>query len=298
VVLIIKKIPKMPENPLYDIRLMRKNDLPEAICLSMAEGWNQTESDWNLLLEGPDNICIVAEYGKKIAGTATALCHSGKVAWIGMVLVDKELRGQGIGRMLLINIIDRLNHIESVKLDATPAGQPLYKHLGFKEEYKILRMISPSFTDFYYKYQNGEPMHLETEELPEILNLDRSIFGTERSYLLKSLYQNYPLKAFLIKQNKKVRGYIFGRDGTRFDYIGPVSALSTDDAKSLIAKALIILNNHPVALDVLEDKEELVAWLESIGFVTQRHFIRMYLRSNSYSGIVKNQYLISGPEFG
>lgn len=288
----------MPENSAFRIRPMRKNDLEEAICLSGGEGWNQTEKDWKLLLEGPMNTCIVAEYANKLAGTATALSHSDKIAWIGMVLVDKELRGQGIGKALLLSMIEKLTHLESIKLDATPAGLPLYQSLGFQEEYRIIRLISPSFSDFYYKYPDGEPVHMDAEGMAAVLDLDKTIFGTDRSYLLKTLYQNYPVKAFLRKQDQKIDGYIFGRDGIRFNYLGPVSALSSDSARSLIAKALMILNNQPVALDILEDKEDLLKWLESIGFVRQRHFVRMYLKGNPYPGIKENQYLISGPEFG
>ena len=32
-----------------------------------------------------------------------------------------------------------LKHVESVKLDATPAGEPLYRKLGFIEEHKIIQ---------------------------------------------------------------------------------------------------------------------------------------------------------------
>ena len=135
----------MTGNLPFKIRPMQLTDLDQAINLSKTEGWNQTEKDWRLLLENPVNTCIVAELNNKIAGTATALNHSDEVAWIGMVLVDKSLRGQGAGKMLLTHIIDELKGIKSIKLDATPAGQPLYQKLGFIEEHLIFRMTNTSF---------------------------------------------------------------------------------------------------------------------------------------------------------
>jgi len=51
-------------------------------------------------------------------------------------------------------------------------------------------------------------------------------------------------------------------------------------------------------MDVLQDKGELIKWLEHQGFEIQRPFTRMYLKSNCYSGEPGFQYLISGPEFG
>jgi hypothetical protein len=93
-------------------------------------------------------------------------------------------------------------------------------------------------------------------------------------------------------------GYISGRDGSRFNYVGPLGAGNFESARSLISISLRSLIKKPVALDVPEDKEDLISWLESAGFTKQRHFIRMYLKVNPYPGIPESQYLISGPEYG
>jgi len=288
----------MPDNSAFKIRPMITNDLIQAISLSNSEGWNQTEKDWKLLLENPGNICIVAEYDDKVIGTATALNHSDKIAWIGMVLVDKSFRGRGVGKRLLTNVIGALKNVDSIKLDATPEGLPLYQKLGFSDEYKIFRMINPSLQSFKKQPFNYEPLNIDPESFSDVLKLDKKIFGTARTYLLEALFSNYPTKSFLINKNKKLEGYVFGRNGARFNYIGPIAALSEDSARILILKALESLNSQPVALDILQDKQDLIKWLESLGFVKHRHFIRMYLKSNSYSGLIEYQYLISGPEFG
>jgi len=277
---------------------MKPGDLGEAFELSSTEGWNQTEKDWRLLIENPVNTCLVAEFGNRVAGTATAINYSDKVAWIGMVLVDETLRGQGAGKMLLKEIIGRLEHVESIKLDATPAGEPLYKSLGFVTEYSIIRMTNGSLEYDNSNESTNESLKITQNNLHDVIEMDNLIFGANRSYLLNVLFKNYPEKAFLLGQENKFLGYILGRDGTRFNYVGPVNATSTGSAMILIKQAFKSLINKPVALDILQDKEELIMWLESAGFVKQRHFSRMYLKINPYPGIVKNQYLISGPEFG
>lgn len=288
----------MPEKLVFKIRPMAAGDLEQALSLSISEGWNQTENDWRLLFENPVNVCLVAEYNDKVAGTATAICYSDKVAWIGMVLVDKSLRGQGAGKMLLTSIIEKLKHIESIKLDATPAGQPLYQSLGFTEELKVFRMTNISLNSSELEVTSNKLTRIDQGSLLEVLKLDNNIFGADRSYLLQTILLNYPEKGFLLNQNHRIEGFIFGREGVRFNYIGPVSAFSTEAAQILIKNALQTLNEKPVAIDVLKDKEDLIEWLESLGFVKQRYFVRMYLKSNDFKGILKNQYLISGPEFG
>jgi GNAT superfamily N-acetyltransferase len=288
----------MPENKSFTIRPMRPDDLEQAFGLSLIEGWNQTMNDWKLLLDNPVNVCIVAEKDKRVAGTATALNHENKVAWIGMVLVDKSLRGQGAGKMLLGEIINRVKHVESVKLDATPAGEPLYRKLGFVDEYKIFRMTCDAL-NYGTKMVSGKELpEINQDNISEVLILDRNIFGADRGYLLRKLVIENPGKAFSIKKGIQPEGYIFGRAGSRFNYIGPLGALSQDSARHLISKALASLNGQAIALDIPEDKADLIRWLEANGFVMQRHFVRMYLAVNPYPGRVYDQYLISGPEFG
>jgi GNAT superfamily N-acetyltransferase len=277
---------------------MNHGDIPSAMDLSYSEGWNQTEKDWRLLLDNPANICMVVESGTRIIGTSTALNHSNKVAWIGMVLIDKNYRGLGAGRLIFDHLLKKLDHFDSVKLDATPAGYPVYRKSGFADELTIYRMTTNSCQNIPKEDLRSEIESITSETISDIIKYDENIFGINRQYVLNTLLQNYPEKAFLIKRNKKICGYIMGRDGIRFNYLGPVFAHSEDDARALIGKALTSMNKKPVALDILEDKNGLAEWLQTAGFAIQRSFVRMYLKSNKYCGIVKNQFLISGPELG
>jgi hypothetical protein len=215
-----------------------------------------------------------------------------------MVLVDKSMRGLGAGKMLMTYIVSKLNDMDSVKLDATPAGLPLYRSMGFVDEYSIYRMTTPALKSIAYRYAGDKPRKITPARLQEIIALDEPVFGAERGYLLNMLYQNLPEKAFAFEENKGAWGYVFGRTGTRFNYIGPACAGSAEAARGLISAALEPFHSKPVAIDVPADKTELITWLELIGFVKQRDFIRMYLGKNLHPGKPEFQYLISGPEFG
>jgi ribosomal protein S18 acetylase RimI-like enzyme len=288
----------MAENKIFIIRKMRPDDISQAFDLSLKEGWNQTLKDWRLLFDNPQNVCLVAEKDNMVAGTATALNHEDKIAWIGMVLVDKALRGQGAGKMLLEHIISSVKQIKSVKLDATPAGEPLYRKLGFLEEYKIFRMTCDNLNRISDMSPGKNLSSIDQDNLSHITEFDRVIFGADRSNLLMKLLTGNPGRAFFIRKNRTIEGFAFGRDGSRFNYLGPVAATSQVSAMQLICKSLESLNNQAIALDVPEDKADLIRWLESTGFVKQRHFVRMYLKDNPFPGSISNQYLISGPEFG
>jgi ribosomal protein S18 acetylase RimI-like enzyme len=288
----------MAESLSFRIRLMEPGDLDQALSLSLSEGWNQTREDWQFLLSNPENICIVAEKDNRLAGTATALIHDRKVAWIGMVLVDKSLRGQGAGKMLMKDIIARLHHVRAIKLDATPAGEPLYTSLGFLPEHGIIRMTCSA-----YDPAKGAGIHegifpVEPGYLQKTVDFDTEIFGVGRSDLINHLASKYPELSFCHTIGDRIDGFIQGRYGSKFTYIGPAEAVSAGIAIDLISKTLSQLPGKAIALDIPEDKEEVVEWLESAGFIRQRYFTRMYLDENPWPGITDRQYLISGPEFG
>lgn len=235
----------------------------------------------------------------KIVGTATAINYENNVAWIGMVLVDREHRGQGLSKRLLSALFEQLKACHSIKLDATPAGQPVYQKYDFKDEYLIHRMTSDLVSVKSLSIENTsfvESVHLKN--IPEIVDLDKRVFGANRKQLIEFLVKNYTDNAWMIKRNGQITGFALGREGTRFFQVGPVLASTTADAKSLIVKSLSQLEGQPVVVDILEDKTELMDWLGTLGFVKQRHFIRMYRNTNPYPGIPGNHYLIAGPEFG
>jgi GNAT superfamily N-acetyltransferase len=281
------------------LKILESADIEQALRLSKAEGWNQTEKDWQLLIQNSENVCLAAETGGKIAGTATAINYENDVAWIGMVLVDPEYRGQGLSKTLLSALFEQLKTCRSVKLDATPAGQPVYRKFGFKDEYLIHRMTSDSVSLKSLSNEStsfAEPVHLNN--IPEIVDLDKQVFGANRKQLIEFLVENYTDNAWMTKRNGKITGFALGREGTRFFQVGPVVASTTADAKSLVVKSLSQLEGRQAVIDILEDKVELTDWLETLGFVKQRHFIRMYRNDNPYPGISGNHYLIAGPEFG
>jgi ribosomal protein S18 acetylase RimI-like enzyme len=286
------------EKPSFILRDMKLSDITSAMKLSNAEGWNQTENDWKLLVENAENICMVAESGNKVIGTTTAINYSNQVAWIGMVLVATEYRSMGISKSLLTNIFKRLEHVKSIKLDATPEGQQVYKKLDFKDEYLIVRMTNTSMKNIAMGDDDTQAEPVEFHHTREIIELDEFIFGANRKQLITFLVNEYPAKSWLLKRNNIIAGFVLGRDGNRYPQVGPVVASTTSDAKILIIKALNNLTNQSVLVDVLADKDWLLNWLHSIGFIKQRHFTRMYKNENLLPEITSKQYLIAGPEFG
>ncbi len=142
------------------------------------------------------------------------------------------------------------------------------------------------------------PEPVQLKHIDEMVALDKAVFGAERKQLIEYLIRENPGKAWIIKHDNRITGFALGRKGNKYHHIGPVTASSFIDAKVLITKALNELENKPVVLDVLCDKEELINWFNTIGFIQQRQFVRMYKNENPFPGMTDKNYLISGPEFG
>jgi GNAT superfamily N-acetyltransferase len=284
---------------LADIRNLTISDVTEARMLSDAERWNQTEKEWEFLIETPGNICLAAETGGKLIGTATAMIYENKVAWIGMVLVHREHRGKGVSKLLLSNLLKMIDPGIMVKLDATPAGQQVYQKMGFHDEYLIHRLTHPSVSASEWQNKDSnlsELVHLNS--ISDISDFDRQVFGADRSSLLEFLLKKFPENAWVMKKNNQIRGFAMGRIGSRFCHIGPVSALTNEEAAILIFKLLRQFDGRPVVVDISDQKSELKTRLTAIGFIQERHFMRMYKNEIMPEEVSDYQVLICGPEFG
>src|ERR1700687_3445839 len=114
------------------IRRMTPADVPLGMRLKQQAGWNQTEADWRRFLDLEPDGCFVAELDDDPVATTTT-CVFGVIGWIAMVLVDVPVRGRGIGSALMRHALEYLDdrNVLTVRLDATPLGQPVYEKLGF-----------------------------------------------------------------------------------------------------------------------------------------------------------------------
>ena len=280
------------------LRKMVLSDMDSLMRLKNAEGWNQLKKDWALLISYKESVNLVAVLDDRIVGTITAINYANTVAWIGMMLVDRDYRGRGISKLLLLDAIDKLSNCKSIKLDATPAGRPVYLKLGFIDEYTLHRMTNPSVSKISQSDNPVETEKMRPGDIPKVAAFDKKVFGADRTALITSLYEGCPESTWLIKENNRVAGFCLGRHGQNFTQIGPVNASSKKHAEALIRSAINQMTGRALVVDIPAERSETKAWLDACGFISQRPFERMYLSKNPHPGIIENLYLIAGPELG
>lgn len=276
------------------IRAMNPADIPAGMRLKDIAGWNQTREDWQRFLQFNPEGCFVAERGGQVAGTVATIIYEGRLAWIGMVLVDPGFRGQGIGTALLAHAVAYLDarRIPCIKLDATPQGQPLYERLGFKVEYEIERCL------LRRAVSTAATSPRKTEDLDAIVAIDRDAFGVDRGALVRSLAGAAPELVVLASQGESLEGYALGRRGSLADHLGPWIARDERAARVILEDFLARSGRDTIFVDLLRENRWARALVNDKGFAFSRPLTRMYRGENASPGRPDLVGAILGPEFG
>lgn len=278
----------------FPLRTMVEEDLPHCQQLKRTIGWNQRVSDWRRFLSLNPTGCFVATHSGQIIGTVCTVAYR-HCGWVAMVLVDPDYRRRGIGRNLLLRGIDHLEQRGlTVKLDATPEGKLLYDTLGFSDEYTGARYECSSL---HIAPSPDRACHRITT-MTETAELDCRIFGDDRSHVLQSYLDAYPKYAICAKENGRLTGYLFAREGEHAFHIGPWVAVHESAARQLLVQCLLDRKPETVFIDTIEPNPFVKPMLHKLGFTQQRSFIRMYRGMNQQHGHPQFVYGMSGPELG
>jgi GNAT superfamily N-acetyltransferase len=278
------------------LRRMTHKDIPLGMRLKSLVGWNQLEADWEMLLDAGSEGNFVAVHNGIEVGTVTTVTYDRRFSWIGMMLVDPAFRRRGIGRSLLIAAIKSAAKYGAVRLDATPVGKRLYDSLGFRDEYRLVRMERMAAPLVAQPVDDCD--HVTHCRLRDIVRYDAPIFGAARQMVLGPLFRNAPQYAYYVTRDDKLSGYCLGRSGSSFEQIGPIVAAHAGIAQALMLSALRRCAQKDVIVDVPIEHEGWMRYLIELGFAEQRPFIRMCLGELRYLGRPERQFAIAGPEVG
>ena len=249
------------------IRLLEASDVPQALALSQTAGWNQTLEDWSLAIEMNPAGCFAMEFEREIVATTTSIRYGTDLAWIGMVLTHPEFRGRGFARALMRSALDHLSDVQTVKLDATEMGEPLYRQLGFVEECAIERWVGQS---------NFPNVEVQPINFPVF-----DSFGADRSRLLERLSK--------FESASLEDAFAMGR-GNRF---GPCVSRSKASAQLLAKWFLARHPNQPIVWDLFPENNQ----AEPLGFKLSRRLTRM-TRGRALKSDHSQIYAGAGFEFG
>ncbi len=284
-----------------DFRDMTEADLDGGLLLSRASGWNQSLADWKLLLSLGPGLFRVASRGPRLVASGGAVRYGDALAWICMILVHPDERGQGLGTRVFDEVLARCRaeadagRLRSIGLDATPAGRGIYERRGFTEGPALVRMrleAEPGPATPRVALEALRPTDLD-----HVLARDVEVFGADRAPVLRHALDDAPELAFVARGENAVSGYCFGRRGDVSDHVGPVVANDAATAAALVRACAARPRRRPLTLDARAEP----AWLETlaaIGFRSVRPLTRMYLGDARPVARPEREPVVFGPEFG
>ena len=271
---------------------LSEDQVEDCVALSAEAGWNQTSADWALFLR-QGTVFGLRSGLAGIVATGAVLPYGGDFAWISMVLVTRSRRRQRVGTSILEACCAELARRTLVAvLDATPAGERIYRALGFEGMFNLSRWQGISGPR--KKTRAVATRSMAAPDLAAVTATDAAAFGADRGFLLQSLFDRLPQLAFIAKDNA---GFVLARPGRVATQIGPLVAANEDVAAALLDAALGCVSG-PVFLDLIDRREILTARLRQRGFTVQRPFLRMGLERGIPFGDTTRLFVVAGPEFG
>jgi predicted N-acetyltransferase YhbS len=236
----------------------RPDHLAGAVRLSQQADWPHRLEDWRMALALSEGCAAVSGEGNRVIGTALVTPYGSDAATINMVIVDASVRGHGLGRRLMDEVLS-LAGDRSLQLVATESGMPLYEKLGFRMSGAIVQHQG------HVAASIAAPAGIRTarpDDLAAITALDRAAYGADRTSLMSHLTAVGSL-AVLERAGRPV-GFSALRPFGRGEVIGPVVAANLDDAKTLVSHFLAARSGAFVRIDT-DARTGLGPWLADIG---------------------------------
>lgn len=241
-------------------------DILGLIELSASVGWDYDEYEIRTVMSSGKIFGHKNTTGK-IVSSAAIIPYDTNLASIGMVIVNKEYRGLGLGKKVTQKCIDSVSKDTSIMLISTEDGKPLYETLGFITVGFVQKFLSNSY--IHTETFNNQDITIEKyneNDFNKIVELDSGAFGDMRkSFLFNRIKQS---KQCLVARNQKGKIIGFGLSilGPINLILGPIVAPDSQTAAMIIDK-LAINHQGKLRIDVASSNNELMFFLQKSGFV-------------------------------
>lgn len=265
------------------------------------EAWGHTKLDVERCWKLEPNGCFIAEFHSEPIGHVFSVCY-GRIGWIGLLIVNPESRGQGVGSLLTQTAINHLQRrgAETIRLDGAEKAVPLYKRLGFVEEFDSLRFRGQLLDMVKPRHKPRTTSRMREDEVGKVAEFDALRFGTNRLPVLQSLYRDFSQYCLVAKHKQHIVGYVIARQTQRGFWVGPWVCLNSETAQDLFSGLVEVINREDAELRVgmpaLNTRGQKL--MEKLRFQLISKSIHMVLGNTKNQGRATYIYGIGGPEKG
>jgi GNAT superfamily N-acetyltransferase len=196
------------------------------------QGWNGGLHDPETFAAADPDAWLIAELDGEPVGVTLATRWNDAFGWIGVYLVDPDLRARGIGLALFRRALECLQP-RSVGLDGDPAQQANYRRSGFVDVHPNTRWHGPAGA----WEAAGEVVPAAELAFDDLVALDARAVGAERRALLRA-WLDQPEAVSVAVVDGRVTGFATARPASDGWKVGPVHASDAATASAVIAGAV------------------------------------------------------------
>jgi GNAT superfamily N-acetyltransferase len=189
------------------LRPARARDIAGVVrTLTLAFGEPLRNDTWQWILDAAEGAIFVAERRGDIVGTGAGL-RFGTTGWIGGLGVEPGSRRRGIASRLTIAVVDWLREqgADTLLLQATAQGRPVYEQLGFVAEGAYRMWAVPPARRTRRRYDGAHGVRpVRASDLDAVLALDRAVTGEDRTLAVRSAWAS---GGSVLEDGDRLRGY-------------------------------------------------------------------------------------------
>lgn len=278
------------------IETFSEKDIKGLLLLSRLEKWDYSEADLHTIFSSGNVFGHRNEKGDIVSSVAVVL-YENQSAFIGMVIVRKDYRKQGLAGQLMKHCLQILSPEVNAYLIATKEGEHLYKKAGFKTVDYVSKYISNEYIPRAFKASGFYTRSLTRRDFKEVVKLDEAAFGDNRKLFLKSRIQQAEKAVVLQNEQNKMTGYGLAVRTSSNIVIGPVVAPNAE-AAMLVIDELAKNYNEKLRIDLSSHEETLKKLVENHGFQLQNEPPVMAYGVNSLPARHGNLFAIAAQAFG
>ncbi len=267
----------------YQIRELQNSDIHIVTDWSRKEGFAPGFEDINIYRNTDSQALWIGSLNNKPIGCIVGIRYNAFYGFVGLYIVDEQYRGKGYGLPLWKYVLNYMDDLKCIGLEAAPNRINDYSKWGFRTSSVTTRWkyISKGIDTFDKNNMMGLSLLDETEISHELIqNYDDMKEETSRPHFLSDwMFHRSGNVTALVDSNQKCLG--FGRirpcllkEGSGWR-VGPLIADKPEYAK-LLLKSLLISNKGTVYIDSPGLNPLCKNVLKDIGFVHDTYTVRMY----------------------
>ncbi len=232
------------------LRKLTQDDVSAGYRLTQQFRWPHRLEDWHLLLTLGEGYAM--EHHGVVIGAAMAWRWLPDHASIGVVVVDKAWQGKGIGKQLMLALLDDLSGYH-IRLHATEQGAVLYQQLGFNAQgYLCQYQVAELPVIPQPKLAAGHTFRRATfADKSKLEALELAASGRVRSQLYFSLLNQHQVFVIVDREENILASLGCHRYGHGLS-LGPGYAIDREDIPQLLQSVLSRLSGEFVRLDIAE----------------------------------------------